>query len=230
MNDNSPTIDEGRACAVTTTIDHQRDLILERALVHVAFEGWTERALRMAVIDAGFAPGAHARFFPGGVGELITHWAAWSDRRMMECVDSAALDALPVRERIACLVRVRIEVNAEHREAVRRALSYLALPGNGGSALRHVYASVDAIWYAAGDQATDFSFYTRRVTLAAVIAATLLFWLDDASDGANDTWAFLDRRLDDVMAIPRIRSRVGGVLRALNPARIIGGSNGVVPH
>jgi len=212
---------------VTTTIRQHRDLILERTLFQVAFEGWSERALRMGAVDAGFALGAHVRFFPGGVKDMIHHWAEWSDRRMLERVDTAALDALPVRERVARLVRERIEVNAHHREAVRRAMSYLALPGNGGSARRLVSATVDAIWYAAGDQASDFSFYTKRAALAAVLVATLLFWLDDASDDSDDTWAFLDRRLDDAMAIPRLRSRVGGVLRAMRPGRLFGGANEV---
>ena len=61
---------------------------------------------------------------------------------------------------------------------------------------------------AAGDRSTDFNFYTKRGLLAGVYAATTLYWLDDRSPGFEATQAFLDRRLADVMAIPRLGSRV----------------------
>ena len=52
------------------------------------------------------------------------------------------------------------------------------------------------------------SFYSRRATLAGVLVATLLYWLDDQSEGCAESWAFLDRRIEDVMRIGKARSGI----------------------
>ena len=91
------------------------------------------------------------------------------------------------------------------------------LPSNAPVAARSTYQTVNAIWYACGDTSTDFSFYTKRATLAGVYAATVLYWLDDASDDFADIWGFLDRRIDDVMQIPRLRARMSGLAATFKP-------------
>jgi ubiquinone biosynthesis protein COQ9 len=40
-----------------------------------------------------------------------------------------------------------------------------------------------------------------------VWTSTFLFWLEDRSEDYADTWAFLERRIDNVMQIGRLRAR-----------------------
>lgn len=185
-----------------------RDRVLLGLLGHVAFDGWSERSLRAGAVDAGLAPEDGMRAFPTGMLEAVEHFWAYADRRMMEELAGRDLASLRVRERIAAAVRCRLEVVAPHREAVRRALAFMALPQNAGTASRCTYRTVNAMWYAAGDTATDFNFYTKRGLLAGVYAATVLYWLTDESPGSADTWAFLDRRIDGVMSFSRTQGRV----------------------
>jgi ubiquinone biosynthesis protein COQ9 len=76
------------------------------------------------------------------------------------------------------------------------------------------------MWYAAGDTSTDFNFYTKRATLAGVYSSTLLYWLNDRSPGSEATWGFLDRRIDDVMKIEKLKAQVkswgGGTTRTVS--------------
>ena len=88
------------------------------------------------------------------------------------------------------------------------ALTRAALPGNAPGALRALWRTVDAMWHAAGDTATDFNHYSKRGLLAGVYSSTLLYWLDDKSDGYAETWAFLDRRIADVLRVPRALGRL----------------------
>ena len=196
-----------------------RDRILLATLPHVAFEGWSDRALNAGLADAGLLPEQGLLAFVGGPLEMIEHWTRYGDRRMLEAVRRLDAAAMRMRERIAAAVRLRIEVNAPYREAVRRTMSLLALPRNAPVAAKSMYATVDAIWYACNDTSTDLSFYTKRATLAAVYGTTVLCWLDDASEGFVDTWAFLDRRIDDVLRIPKLRGRVADALDEI--ARIL---------
>jgi ubiquinone biosynthesis protein COQ9 len=198
-------------------LEEMRDRILLATLPHIAFEGWGERALQAGAADAGVALAEAKLAFPGGALEMIEHWGRYADHRLLDALADMDVDAMRVRAHIAAAVRCRIEVNIPYREAVRRTIAYLALPANASVAARSTYETVNAIWYACGDTATDFSFYTKRATLACVYAATVLYWLDDASDDFADSWGFLDRRIDDVMQITRLRSRLSKTIASFKP-------------
>jgi len=185
----------------------QRNRLLEAILPHVAFDGWTDAALQAGAADAGLEAVEVDRFFPGGAREIAAYFSDWADQQMLEALSSQEIDGLKLRERVALAARLRLEALALHRETVRRTIGYLSLPGNISRAGRGVYKTVDAIWYAVGDRSSDFSFYTKRALLAGVMTTTTLFWLNDESQDSADSWAFLDRRIADVMKIPAVRSR-----------------------
>jgi len=200
----------------------QRNRWLEAILPHVAFDGWTDAALQAATADSGLDEIEIDRFFPGGVREIATCFSDWADQKMLDVLSSQNTDGLKLRERVALAVRLRLDVLAPHREAVRRTIAFLSLPGNISRAGKGVYKTVDAIWYAVGDRSSDFSFYTKRALLAGVITTTTLFWLNDKSEDSADSWAFLERRIADVMKIPALRSRLEKVVCYLpDPFKIL---------
>ncbi len=116
------------------------------------------------------------------------------------------------------MIALRLEQNRPYKEAIRRALALLALPGNARLAAVCTARTVDAIWHAAGDRSADFSWYTKRAILAAVYGATLLYWLRDAGEDDVATLAFLDRRLAGVGRIGAARRRAEAVVGRLRPA------------
>ena len=202
--------------------DRQQTEILLAVLGHVPFDGWGEASLLRGAADAGYDAATARRLFPQGATDLIACHSRYADRRMLEELATRNLDAMKTRQRIAAAVRVRLEQNAAHREAIRRALSLLALPQNAALALRLLYRTVDAMWHAAGDTATDHNFYTKRGLLAGVYSATLMCWLNDNSDGFATTWAFLDRRIAEAMRIPRALAGIGGLAGRLpDPFQIL---------
>lgn len=184
-----------------------RDRLIAAALDNVAFDGWSRKALEQGALDLGMGRADVLRAFPGGLADAADHFADWSDRRMLAEMAKVDLDALKVRERVALGVRLRLELNAPYREAMRRLLSFLALPQNAPLALRMTWRTCDHIWYAAGDRAADFNHYTKRGLLAPVYTSTILYWLSDSSEGFADTWGYLDRRLADVLKIPMYKAK-----------------------
>jgi ubiquinone biosynthesis protein COQ9 len=201
--------------------DTLRPALAAAAVGEVPFEGWSDGALRRAAHDLGLAPADIERAFPDGARDLLEYWAATNDEHMIDGLAKVDLGAFKVRERIALAVKLRLTGIMAQREAMRRALSFLALPRNAALGARLLYRTVDTIWYAVGDRSTDHNFYTKRALLAGVYAATVLYWLDDRSEGAEETWGFLERRLDQVMRIPKLTERVRALTRALpNPLRL----------
>lgn len=199
----------------------RRRALIEAMLPDVPFEGWSRIALRAAAAQTGIDESEAETFFrtPRDMVQGFSHWA---DDRMLDALASENLEAMRVRDRVAAAERARLSVLEPHREAVRRALAVLALPQNMAMGLILLYRTVDAVWCAAGDRSTDFSFYTKRGLLAGVHAATTLYWLDDRSEGGADTAAFLERRLADVMAIPKLRARLEESLAVLpSPFRLM---------
>jgi ubiquinone biosynthesis protein COQ9 len=202
--------------------EDQRAALIEAILPNVPFDGWSRPALRAAARHIGMPADEALALFPNGADELVSCFSRWADRHMLDRLEAMALEPLRIPQRIALAITTRLEILAPWREAERRALSVLALPNHTLLGLRLLYGTIDGIWYAAGDRATDFSFYTKRGMLAAVYAATLLYWLDDSSPDLGDTRAFLDRRLARVAAIGKARQRFEVALERLpNPFRLL---------
>ena len=196
-------------------IDKARERILTATLPRVVFDGWSRTALATGTRDAGFEPIMARRAFPGGPAELLEAFSADADRAMLAALTERDPAAMKVRDRITTGVWLRLEFLAPYRQAVGQSLAFLALPANGGLGLRLLYRTVDALWYAAGDTATDHNFYTKRGLLAAVHGATLLYWLNDRSEGFADTRGFLDRRIAEVMRFPAAMARLRKAATAL---------------
>ena len=202
--------------------EDQRAALIEAMLPNVPFDGWSRLALRSAARRAGLSVGEALALFPNGAAELVACFSRWVDLRMLDRLEATNLEPMRISERVALAIATRLEIFAPWREAVRRALSVLALPQHAPLGLRLLYQTVDAIWYAAGDRATDFSFYTKRGTLAAIYAATLLYWLGDSSPDFADTRAFLDRRLAGAASIGKARKRFETAIERLpNPLRLL---------
>lgn len=205
------------------TLDELRDALAPLLPGHAAFDGWTHAALGMAATQLG-VPAERARLaFPGGAVEMIDAWFAAVDRAMAAALPPERLQAMKIRERITALVQVRLDLVAPHREALRRALAILAFPTNAAAAARLGWRAADAMWRLAGDRSADFSFYSKRLTLAAVYTATLLVLVDDESEGHAETRAFLIRRIDDVMRFEKLKARLKpDPERRFSPARFLG--------
>ena len=202
--------------------ESQRDALVEAMLPDVPFDGWSRAALRAAARRIGVPAAEALALFPDGPADFAACFSRWADRRTLDRLESLALDQVRVPERVALAVNTRLEIVQPWREAVRRALVMLSFPQNAPLAMRLLYETVDGIWYAAGDSATDFSFYTKRATLAGIYAATVLYWLEDRSPEFADTHAFLDRRLAEAARIGQARQRLQIVLDRLpNPLRLL---------
>ena len=195
----------------------QKDRILEAAFMHAAFDGWNRKTLSNAAETAGVPASTARRLFPQGGESLLAWLDDWADRRMLAAAAGADLQRLPVRRRIAWLIRTRLELLEPHREAIRRAALARLFPAQVAGTGQAVWRTAEQMWTAAGIGAAGdgASWYTRRATLAGVLTATFLYWIEDKSEDGSATWGFLDRRIEDVMrlgrATDRVRSFLGGL-------------------
>jgi len=190
------------------TLDEIRALLAPAIADNAAFDGWGDAARGMAADQAGVDRDVAALAFEGGALAMIDAWFAHIDAAMLADLPPERLAAMKIRQRITALVEARLAATAPHREALRRALAILATPQNLAAAARLGWRSVDTIWRAAGDTATDYNHYTKRGMLLAVYGATVTVFLDDESDGHADTSAFLARRIDGIMRFEKAKAGI----------------------
>lgn len=188
-----------------------------------AFDGWSDEAVRAAAVEQGIAAPAALFAFSDGAMAMIDAWTASIDQAMAEALPAEQLAPLKIRERIRALVSFRLAAMERDKEALRRALSIMAMPQNAPRALRIGWRSADAMWRLAGDTATDFNHYTKRMMLGALYASTLAVFVDDASDGHAETRAFLERRIEGVMRFEKAKARlIRSDAERFSPMRFLG--------
>lgn len=183
-----------------------REAVLKAALPHVPFDGWSKATLGASIAEAGVDAGLARLAFPRGAADLVMSFQRWGDRLLARDLDGTDLEALRMRERITHCVRRRIELMAEHREAVRKAAAFFTLPLHAADGARAIWETADLIWTRCGDTAADYNWYTKRAILSSVLSSTVLYWLGDQDPRAQSTWDFLDRRIDNVMQIEKLKA------------------------
>lgn len=190
---------------------------------NAVFDGWSQAAVDSAAGQLGVDPVQARLAMPKSQAGMIDLYIEEVDRALEAYFTPERLAGMKIREKIRSLVWRRLEIMAPAREAVRRALAVLAMPQNLPLALRISWRTADRMWRIAGDTSTDFNHYTKRLSLGAVYAATLLAWLDDRSEGWSETAGFLDRRIANVMEFEKAKARWrGSAERRLSLTRFLG--------
>jgi len=192
------------------------DLTLDELRLHLApaiaeaavFDGWSEEAVDSAAWAKQVDPAVARLAFSGGPMDMICAWIETIDESMREAFAPETMGVMKVRERIRALVQFRLDAVDGREEALKRALTVMAMPQNISRSVKAGWSSADAMWHLAGDTSTDYNHYTKRAILAGIYSATLAVFADDTSEGKAETRAFLERRIDGVMKFEKAKAQL----------------------
>ena len=187
------------------TIDEIRVALAPVIGRHAGFDGWSVAAVHAAADEMGVDRDVAILAFKGEGIDMIDAWVEGVDLELAHRLPLETLNTMKIRDRITALVATRLEIMAPDRESLRRALAIMAMPQNLLRAAKMGWRSADRMWRLAGDTATDLNHYTKRMTLSAVYGSTLSVFVNDDSENFADTRAFLDRRIDNVMQIEKVK-------------------------
>lgn len=189
------------------TLDEIRLALAPAIGRHAAFDGWTPVAVTAAANEIGVDPDVAALAVKGNAMALIDAWIDGIDLELARRLPPEKLNAMKIRTRITALLATRMEIMAPDREALRRAMAIMAMPQNLAKATKIGWRSADRMWRLAGDTASDFNHYTKRMTLSAVYGSLLVVFVNDDSENFADSRAFLDRRIDNVMQFEKVKAQ-----------------------
>lgn len=204
------------------TLDEVRLFLPPFIADEAVFDGWTPAARDAAASAQGVEPGLAQLAFDHGAMDMIEAWISHIDAQMIEAFPPERIASMKIRERITALVAFRFEAVAHQREALRRATAILALPSNLGRAAKLSWRTADLMWRLAGDTATDYNHYSKRMILSGVYGSTLMAFLDDESADFADTHAFLGRRIDNVMQFEKAKAKWTKGGESLSLTRFLG--------
>ena len=179
--------------------------LVESALPHVAFDGWSEATFNAAISDSGVDPIVAKAICPRGAADLAVAFHQQGDAEMVKALAEADLTDMRFRDKVIHAVKLRLQL-CEDKEVVRRGSTLFALPQYVSTGSQLIWGTADAIWTALGDTSDDINWYSKRATLSAVYGSTVLYWLGDDSEGHEATWAFLERRIENVMQFEKAKA------------------------
>ncbi|OWF35807.1 Ubiquinone biosynthesis protein COQ9, mitochondrial [Mizuhopecten yessoensis] len=220
QEDGRETFDNGNDEPYNTTLedDHQgepeesqteadiKHRILTASMAFIPIHGWSKDALAAGAAAEGLPSVAHG-MFPRGGAHLASFFYQNCNKelaaKLKEEVESRdeGEQKPPTRVFITNAVETRLRMTMPYQDNWHQAMALQALPENIPYAWENLLQLTDDIWYYAGDRSYDFNWYTKRVSLAGVYKSTEIYMIQDKSVDLQDTWEFLDNRIDNLVSV-----------------------------
>ncbi|NXE54976.1 COQ9 protein, partial [Casuarius casuarius] len=195
--------------------------ILTAALEFVPEHGWTAEAIAEGAKTLGLSVAAAGMFHNDG-SELILHFVSQCNTKLSELLEQeqklvqlGETEKKTTEQFLRDALEARLRMLIPYIEKWPQALSILLLPHNIPSSLSLLTSMIDDIWHYAGDQSTDFNWYTRRAVLTGIYNTTELVMMQDSSPDFEETWRFLENRVADAMNMGNTAKQVQSTGEAL---------------
>ena len=196
------------------TREEKKEIFLYSLLDKVSKNGWSDDILSLCSGDSVLSSDEVRVFFPHGRIDLLKFWFSLSDSLMLKDLKDIEIESLKIRERIKIIIKKRLQRWVLYRSAIKKTIPLLLQPSYNQYIIFSLGVTLDLMWRVAGDKSVDFNYYTKRGLLFGVYSSTLIFWLDDSSEDFIETWNFLDRRIEEVLGIPKFKKKIDNTLSA----------------
>jgi len=178
--------------------------ILENTKQLVRKDGWSKKILKK-LISNEIKSSDLLFFFPNGHIDLLNFALTEVNISLEKKIKKINIINFPLSLRIKKILTTRLEIFDEDKIFYKKTFNHLILPQNSKFMKKNLYISIDNMWYLAGDNSTDFSYYTKRLTLAAVYTnALFVFFNKDIKQAVLN----IDKNLEKISKIPKIKKRL----------------------
>ncbi len=199
---------------INKEVEHERLKLLSNFLKNAPFDGWSKDNLQKSAEQAGLSLGYTRLIFPNEIKGLVLYFNKLINKQMEE-IFLKTNKFEKISDKIAYLIETRFALYLKNKEAIQKLLQYNMLPQNFLFSQKLLWSTCDEIWFLAGDQSTDFNYYSKRALLAYVYSNSVLFWLSDDSKNFNDTKHFIRKKIAQVLKIGGLKARGLSFLKSL---------------
>lgn len=188
--------------------------LMQQLLQNVAESGWTIESLLKALNKLGL-PDVDAQLIARGDPlNLIQLFDDWIHEQVIELVDPENYKQLKVHEKIQCLLSLKFKTMHPHRNAIQKGVYLFKNPSAVQKSLELLLKTVSKMWYEAGDQSTDFNYYTKRAILFLVYMRVFMIWIKP-STSLEEIDGIIQRALLDAYQFSQLKKRAQGAVTHL---------------
>ncbi|MFT6331924.1 MAG: ubiquinone biosynthesis protein COQ9 [Lentimonas sp.] len=180
------------------SIDNKKK-ILNQFLQICIFEGWNDETLKLAFKKAEIKVKFVPFIFENGCLDMANFFIRELDEELLEDTKNIDFSQMKIRDKIKNLVKIRLEINEQYKPQIQQLIKFYSKPKNTSSALKNSFKTSDLMWKIAGDNATDFNFYSKRLILAKIYLRVLTYFIKDNSENHQKTFNLLDEEIEKVM-------------------------------
>ncbi len=178
--------------------------ILESVKEYVKVNGWN-----LDIIDyiniKNLKKSDILSYFPDGINDILNFAYDELNNKLKNSLKKINIINLPINKRIKKILITRIELMNKEKIFYKKTFYFLALNNQKKVVKKNLYKTVDEMWYLAGDNSTDFNFYTKRLVLAGLyVNAIAVFFNKNILEAEKN----IDRNLNRISKIPKIKSRL----------------------
>ena len=178
--------------------------ILEKAKKIVQTIGWTEKVF-LKLTDNDINKSDLFFLFPSGYKDLLYFSIEEINHELETNLKKTNIINLPVNKRIKKILLERINILDKDKIFYKKTFYHLILPQNSKFMKKSLYKSVDIMWYLAGDNSTDFNFYTKRIILAGIYVNALFIFFNKNYEHVEKN---IDINLNRISKIPKLKARL----------------------
>jgi ubiquinone biosynthesis protein COQ9 len=166
---------------------------------------WSSRLMCQAEEIAGLPVGFALMRGMYDSCQLAYQFDRWLDWKMLSILNQQ--DAkLNVRAKIAAALSVRI-AQVLSKQVLLKTDAFFLLPQHIFLGKKSAYKTCDLIWNHAGDNSTDFNYYSKRMLLLAVYNAAKCYYYASPEGAASDLQNFITNSLDRIVSLGALKTR-----------------------
>ena len=186
------------------TENKKKEDILKKAKKIVSIEGWSSEIFSK-LQKQNIEKNDLFYFFPDGYIDLLEYALQNINEKLEYKLKKINLINFPINKRIKKILLLRFDILNEDKEFYKKTFNHLFLPTNNKISKKNLYNSVSTMWYLAGDNSTDFNFYTKRLILSGVYTNALFVFFSKEMKHVEEN---IDKNLKRISKIPKIKERI----------------------
>ena len=177
--------------------------ILKKTKLIVTKDGWSENIIN-ELLKNGVTRSDIVFYFKSDYKKILDFSLENLNTTLENNIKKNNIINFPTNKRIKKILITRLKIIDEDKNFYKKTFYYLALPQNFKTMKKNLYKSVDTMWYLAGDDSTDFNFYTKRLILAVIYTNALKVFFNKKLD---DVELNIDSNLKKISKIPKFKER-----------------------
>ncbi len=189
----------------------QKEQITNKFIELLVFEGWNQSTLEKACAECGIEKGYCDIIYPGRIAEFTGEFVKQCNDEALGKAREAGFEKLRTTQKVEEIIYQRIRsyhTKLGSLEALKKFIGYCLTPANLASSAHNIYDFSSEVWYTLGDRSTDFSYYTKRISLSGIYAKCMVYSMSDKSDNLQQTKRYIQKSIDGLMKINKLKLKI----------------------